>query len=86
MFNEYTHKGCLFECRLTKAFQIVGCIPWDYPLPPSIIKDQVEEVSICNASPGGNLTEFETFMDSAESIDGCECEPDCDEVTFEYQV
>ena len=86
MFNAYSHKGCQFECRLNKAFQRVRCIPWDYPVPPAVLKEQQEEVRICTAGPGGNLSEFEAFMDSAESISDCKCEPDCDEVTFETHV
>ena len=86
MFSAYSHKGCQFECRLTNAFQRVGCIPWDYPVPPSILHEQGDQVRVCNAGSGGNLSDFEAFMDAAESIADCKCEPDCDEVTFETQV
>ena len=86
MFSAYSHKGCQFECKLTKAFNTIGCIPWDYPVPPSIVKGQGEEVRICNAGPGGNLLKFEAFMDGAESVRGCKCQPDCEEIAFETQV
>ena len=82
MFNAYSHKGCQFECKLTRAFHAVGCIPWDYPVPPSV----GENVRICNAGPGGNLSDFEGFMDGADSVRGCNCEPDCGEISFETQV
>ena len=45
MFKAYSQKGCLFECRLKNTFSYVGCIPWDFPIPPSVEK----EVPICTS-------------------------------------
>ena len=47
MFKVYSQKGCLFECRLENTFSSVGCIPWDFPMPPSV---EGKEVPICTST------------------------------------
>ena len=88
MFNEYTHKGCIFECRVKNAFNIVKCIPWDYPIPPTLMRSQ--NIQICNSSRETNqeseLELFDNYMNSRESIENCDCMPDCEQQSFETQV
>ena len=31
IFNIYTAKACMFECKLGIALERCGCIPWSYP-------------------------------------------------------
>ena len=40
MFHNYTYEGCIFECRLKKAFKAIGCLPWDYPIPPQLEEEE----------------------------------------------
>ena len=95
MFNGYSQKGCIFECRLKNTYNYVKCIPWDYPIPPSLINS--EHVEMCDSSynysysssetpADSKLATFENFMDSEESIEDCNCLPDCDQQVFETQV
>ena len=92
MFKTYSHKGCQFECRLKNSFQYVGCIPWDYPVPPSLGDE--ENIPICDSnikegqkSADSSLAMFNNHMDSKESGADCNCLPDCEqEVRFETQV
>ena len=92
MFNEYSQKGCIFECRLQNTYNHVSCIPWDYPIPPSVNEKYVE---ICNSSYNSSsmetnadskLAAFEKYMNSKESIENCSCLPDCEQQVFEAQV
>ena len=90
MFKNYSLKGCQFECKLTNTFKSVGCIPWDYPIPPSL--GDGESIPICNASVRqgdmSSLAEFNHYMDDAKSVENCgQCLPDCEQdVRFETQV
>ena len=88
MFNRYSQKGCIFECRLKNTLNHVGCIPWDYPMPLSLINSQ--HVEMCNSSykinSGSKLATFENHMNSKESIENCDCLPDCEQQVFETQV
>ena len=90
MFNEYSQKGCVFECRVQNTYNNIGCIPWDYPIPPSVNEKHVE---ICNSSynsmetnADSKLAAFEKYMNSKESIENCNCLPDCEQQVFEAQV
>ena len=81
----------MFECRLKSAIRGVGCVPWDYPMPPSMNFKGSEE--FCNSrfdqngSPDNStLSRFDAFMNSGESISNCECLSDCEEVVYETQV
>ena len=92
MFNMYTKEGCLFECRLMNAFYYSGCIPWDYPIPPTL-EGGSNTTKICDSSIKENesisesdLTKFYNYMSNEESIRNCNCKPNCQEVVFETQV
>ena len=90
MLKTYSLKGCQFECRLKNTYQSVGCIPWDYPIPPSLGEEQ--DIPMCNSRfnktiSDSSLTRFNHFMDSKESGKDCNCLADCEqEVRFETQV
>ena len=85
MLNRYSYKGCMFECRLNNAIDEVNCVPWDYPIPP---KQHGSEMCTSSIAQNGTskLARFEDFMNSKESIDGCNCLPDCEEVVYDAQV
>ena len=89
MFKNYTHDGCLFECKLKNSFKATGCIPWDYPIPPSV-EDQANQIDICNSSLKANeisdLAKFDDYMNSANSTINCSCWSDCEEESFDVQV
>ena len=92
MFHNYTYEGCLFECKLKNAFKSIGCIPWDYPIPPSV-EEKGKEIKICNSSSENsksishsNLAMFEAYMNNENSIINCSCWSDCEEESFEIQV
>ena len=74
------------------TFQYVGCIPWDYPIPPSLGDE--ESIPICNSRikageviSNSSLARFNERMNSQESGMDCDCLADCEqEVRFETQV
>ena len=85
MLRHYRQQGCQFECRLRNSAKKAGCVPWDYPLPTNI-----SEI-ICRNSEGEDdkersLEAFDAFMKSQESLRGCQCLPNCEEVAYETQV
>ena len=89
----YSKQGCLFECRLKNVFKLTGCMPWDFPIPPSIEKEHNNNVRMCNSSRQKNedlsqsdLAKFDDYMNHEESVKNCGCLPDCEEVVFETQV
>ena len=90
MFQFYKQTKCLFECRLKFAAAEANCIPWDYPIPPSLGDE--ENIPMCNSSARegamSSLAEFNHYMDDAKSLESCsQCIPDCEqEVRFETQV
>ena len=91
MLHNYTKEGCLFECRLTNAFREIGCLPWDYPIPPSLEQGQKGHIRICNSSRRSDVTEndlakFDGYMNNERSASNCHCQPDCEAVAFEIQV
>ena len=92
MFNMYTKEGCLYECRLMNAFHISGCIPWDYPIPPTL-EGESTTIKMCDSMRKENestsesdLAKFYDFMNNEESTRNCNCKPNCEEVVFETQV
>ena len=32
IFENYSKKGCIFECSVKFAIEKVGCLPWDFPV------------------------------------------------------
>ena len=90
MFKTYSHKGCIFECKLKNTYKSVGCIPWDYPIPPSLGEEK--DIAMCNSIfnltiADSSLARFNDFMDNKEAGKDCDCLPDCEqEVRFETQV
>ena len=98
MFKMYTKEGCLFQCRLENSFNHSGCIPWDYPIPPTLEKENTK-IKVCNslAEPGhlveqnisiyeSDLAIFHDYMNQEKSLSNCNCQPNCEEVIFESQV
>ena len=94
MFQNYTYEGCIFECRLEKAFKAIGCLPWDYPIPPQLEEEEgANQIRICNSSTEqkgstseSDLAKFEDYMNSANSTSNCSCLSDCEEESFRIQV
>ena len=86
MFNEYSQKGCVFECRVQNTYNNIGCIPWDYPIPPSVNEKHVEICNSMETNADSKLAAFEKYMNSKESIENCNCLPDCEQQVFEAQV
>ena len=41
MFRSYRQQGCQFECRLRNSAKRAGCVPWDYPLPPGGVSEEI---------------------------------------------
>ena len=92
MFKMYTKEGCLFQCRLERAFNYSGCIPWDYPIPPSLDRENTK-IKMCNSlvEQNGSIYEsdlaiFHDFMNTEDTQSSCNCQPNCEEVIFESQV
>ena len=89
MFRNYTQEGCIFECQLKNAFETIGCLPWDYPVPPQLEKQDTNHIRMCNSSSStseSDLARFEDYMNSVNSTINCDCLSDCEEVSFEIQV
>ena len=78
MFQFYKEKKCLFECRLRFASGISKCIPWDYPQPEGL-----ENEPFCTSHA---VAIFEREMDNVKALEGCDCLPDCNHVTFNVDV
>ncbi len=75
MFSSYLHSGCVYECRLRKAFSSVGCIPWNHP-------HFEVPVSVCDI----DLTyAFSRAMEAADEGD-CNCPHSCDSITYSFAV
>ncbi len=85
MFNFYDEKSCQFECRLQYAANKSGCIPWDYPIPKGFSGLPICTLSSADPNMDG-LVIFENAMDSADSLSGCECLPNCEETQYRTQV
>ena len=87
MLTRYSYKGCMFECRLANAIRAAGCVPWDYPIPPSMNFEGSQEFCNSRSSENGStLLRFDAFMNSGESMSNCECAADCEEVVYKTQV
>jgi hypothetical protein len=86
IFKFYKQKACEFECRLKYASQVAGCVPWDYPIVPSL-GDSISK-TLCLAVHGhqNTLRTFLSALEAEESLQQCQCMPDCEEVTLETEV
>jgi hypothetical protein len=71
IFQYYSQKSCLFECRLRHSHKKCGCTPWNYP---HYGNDSITE--ICD---GPQSYCFEEAMGDDLT---CQCLPDCEEVSF----
>ncbi len=84
LFHVYDEAACIFECRMARAAQSAKCAPWDYPTPGNI-----SELPICIADKmdqDNAIRNFEENMSSQETLSGCNCLPNCEEVSFITQV
>ena len=78
----------MFECRLKNAISSANCVPWDYPIPPSM-RGNYEFCNSSTAQEGqdeSTLSRFEAVMNSGDSITNCDCLADCEEVVYKTQV
>merc|ERR1712117_273470 len=93
MFNYYSEKACLFECRLKKAAKAAECIPWDYPVPqelegvPKELEDKIKN-TLCYsmASENDSLNKFNKEMNDVDATKGCNCKPDCHHHSYDFQI
>ncbi len=79
LFNKYDERACHFDCRMRYAVGKSGCVPWDYPA------FENDALPICTSLPPNRLSAFERAMNSNESLQGCRCLPDCQQVLFKTQ-
>ncbi len=89
MFNYYSQKSCLFECKLRESQKRANCTPWNYPYFTN------ETHRICDdyqaVENHGEKTESQIFLESMKSpeIRGIclrrNCLPDCETVQFKYE-
>jgi hypothetical protein len=69
----------------------VGCIPWDYPIPPAYNSTK-HELTMCTAFKGdghnNSLKIFEDAMNNVRHSQECrdECLQNCDETTYDYTI
>ncbi len=76
MFRKYTKSRCMHECRLKRAADSCGCIPWDYPR-----FDQ--EVPICHFWAREC---FKTELSKGVAPTECSCMNDCHGVSYTHDV
>ena len=82
MFKYYRKEGCLYECKLKYASQMTGCIPWDYPT-----NKNISEFGICTTdNEEASLEDFDMHMESDDALVDCNCEKNCEEVTYHTEV
>jgi hypothetical protein len=87
LFKHYSQKSCHFECVLNQAIDQVGCLPWDYPVPP--VK-QSKVIPVCtahqNRGDGKDILElFNAAMDNGSNLHHCDCMSDCEAVIYDSQ-
>ena len=87
MFNEYEERACQFDCRLRYAINRSRCLPWDYPsLGEESLPICRSDMTDADGRRVNNLLEFETALNSNESLTGCKCLPNCEEIVYKTQV
>lgn len=77
LFKLYTKKGCLLECQLKRAAQICQCINWNHPNPVGGVSDTCDTFGAAC---------FQMVMEGQGIANDCTCTPDCEEVTFSYNI
>ncbi len=75
MFNQFSQKGCMFECLWQQALDRCGCVPWKYPRPDGI------SVNTCN--PAGNYC-WQFVLENGERLLNCSCPYDCIKTSYPY--
>ncbi len=76
LFNEYSLSACSFECRMGRAAEACGCVPWDYPqFRPGL--------PVCHFN--GRYC-FQAEMTRALSPSQCSCLPDCDRIEYATSI
>ena len=82
MFKYYRKEGCLYECKLQYASQMTGCIPWDYPT-----NKNISDFGICTTdNEEASLEDFDMHMESDDALVDCNCEENCEEVSYHTEV
>ncbi len=76
MFRNYSKSACMLECKLTRAAEACGCIPWDYPR----INDTVP---ICHFY---TKLCFREEMAKGVTPSECSCLNDCDSVSYTRDI
>ena len=76
IFKVYTEANCIFECKLNIALDNCHCMPWNYP-------HFNNSVATCDRF--GGLC-FKHFMEQADTLRQCKCQPDCTITTYSYSI
>lgn len=76
LFQNYSQKGCEFECRFGAAVEQIGCIPWNYVHP-----DDLKDVPICTRD---QVSYFQEIMLGTNET--CLCLKDCNGFLIETQL
>ena len=100
--NEYSFKGCMFECMLDLAQQECGCVPWNYPRLQDGQGTRNQPLGMLSVRLLSSLSDPETELcdffwstcfelalnNNSRRIGQCKpiCLPDCDGVFFETDV
>ena len=90
MLKDYSQKGCLFECSLNYAIELVGCLPWDLPIP---LKWNESDMAVYhsftnhNSNKNNDLEQFYAAMNNESNLRECgkRCMPDCEATIYETQ-
>ena len=76
LFRNYSYSSCIFECKMRRAVDICGCIPWDYP-------QLVENGTICHVHARHR---FQEIMTKEVTPSLCNCLPDCEYTKYNVKV
>ena len=83
MFKKYSQQGCLFECRLQKAINKLGCVPFDYFHTEAQLADNTP---LCARD---SVADFQLEMTSQEALlpdDSCHCPENCAGYLYQMSV
>ena len=82
LFKTYSKSACLVECNLKKAYNICGCLPWNY-------------LHFNQPDSGAGITELcdmegnhcvEKVMEKFENDLSCSCWPSCVEISYTHTL